>query len=181
MSIFSGLASIVTKPVLGAANDIVKSTWGNTEARDAAAADENIAAKDQFAQEFKYTVNRTWFDVLIDGINRLPRPMIIFSVLYMFFLAYSNPEKFSIVMAALALVPEPMWSLLFLIVAFFLPSRMIEKLPAFKGVSAKQAKEVRDGVKDIIAMKEKMENKALELVDHSSNPSILAWRKKHKS
>jgi Skp family chaperone for outer membrane proteins len=99
----------------------------------------------------------------------------------MFFLAYSNPEKFSIVMAALALVPEPMWTLLFLIVGFFLPSRMIEKLPTFKGVSAKQAKEVRDGVKEIIAMKEKMENKALELVDHSSNPSILAWRKKHKS
>lgn len=45
--------------------------------------DEQKAALAAFAAEFRQLSKRTWFDSLIDGINRLPRPTLAFLVIGM--------------------------------------------------------------------------------------------------
>ena len=48
---------------------------------------ENIATIGQFAAEFQVE-NRTMFDSLIDGLNRLPRPAIVTMVIAYFNLSW---------------------------------------------------------------------------------------------
>lgn len=162
-------------------NKIIRTVAGDKAEREEYAADENIAAKTQFAAEFQNYTYRTWWDSLMDGMNRLPRPLIVFSVLYMFFMAYNDPAKFSVVMAALALVPQPLWDMLYLIIGFYLPSRVLEKLPAFQPITTKKAKEIRDAAKDVIELKLALEKKAIATARASGNPSIAEWKKNQTS
>ena len=51
------------------------------------------AALNQFSMEFQQA-NRSGFDRLIDGINRLPRPMMAFGVIGLFYSAMADPDWF---------------------------------------------------------------------------------------
>jgi hypothetical protein len=64
-----------------------------------------------------------WFDHLVNGLNRLPRPMLALGTLGLFVYAMADPGGFSLRMAGLALVPEPLWWLLGAIVAFYFGAR----------------------------------------------------------
>jgi len=68
------------------------------------------AALAQFAAEFRD--QRSWFDRLIDGINRLPRPMMAFGALGLIVSAMYSPDWFAARMSGLAQVPEPLWWLM---------------------------------------------------------------------
>ena len=48
----------------------------NAEAASKRGHDLDSAALDQFAAEFVARTQRTWWDSLIDGLNRLPRPLL---------------------------------------------------------------------------------------------------------
>ena len=78
----------------------------------------------QFATEFHARQKRTWWDSLVDGLNRLPRPLLTFSVLGFFILAPLDPDKFAKISAAYALVPNGYWALLSVIVGFYFGGRM---------------------------------------------------------
>ncbi len=127
---------------LAPAIDLVKSFFGSRLERDQASAQENQAAMEEYASEFRPIENRTWWDSFIDGLNRLQRPFYTFSLLGLFWMAYAKPQTFAEIMIGFALVPEPFWIMTGIIIGFLFSSRMIEKLPiynAFKGISRDQA------------------------------------------
>lgn len=64
-----------------------------------------------------------WFDRLVNGLNRLPRPMLALGTLGLFIYAMADPTGFSARMQGLALVPEPLWWLLGAIVSFYFGAR----------------------------------------------------------
>ena len=64
-----------------------------------------------------------WFDRAVNALNRLPRPLLALGTLALFGYAMVDPAGFSQRMAALALVPEPMWWLLGAVVAFYFGAR----------------------------------------------------------
>lgn len=72
--------------------------------------------------EFQYA-GATWFDVVINGLNRLPRPMLALGTLGLFVFAMLDPQGFGARMVGLALVPEPLWWLLGAIVSFYFGAR----------------------------------------------------------
>jgi hypothetical protein len=116
--------------------------------------DENRAAQEAYAKEFSYGAsNRNWFDSAMDGINRMPRPMMAMSVLGMFYYAVYSPARFAVVMQALSGVPPPLWTLLTIIVSFYFVSRVLEKVsmrPITRDDarrSAEVAREVEDAEK----------------------------------
>ena len=76
----------------------------------------------QHGQEFGHAPT-TWFDGFVNGLNRLPRPVMTLGVLGMFVYAMIQPDGFSIRMEGLALVPEPLWWLLGAIVSFYFGAR----------------------------------------------------------
>jgi hypothetical protein len=85
---------------------------------------EDLASLQQFAAEFHDRVGRTWWDSLIDGLNRLPRPLIRLGILAFFVLAPLQPERFLEIAQAYQIMPDGFWALLGVIIAFYFGGRM---------------------------------------------------------
>ncbi|HMQ40714.1 MAG TPA: holin family protein [Paracoccus sp. (in: a-proteobacteria)] len=66
---------------------------------------------------------RGWFDDLMNGLNRLPRPFLTLGTLGLFVYAMIEPAGFSQRMLGLQTVPEPLWWLLGAIVSFYFGAR----------------------------------------------------------
>ena len=66
---------------------------------------------------------QTWWDSLMNGLNRLPRPLLTLGTIGLFAYAMIDPPGFSMRMEGLALVPEPLWWLMGAIVSFYFGAR----------------------------------------------------------
>lgn len=80
------------------------------------------AALDQLQAEYGVAGN-SWFDRVVNGLNRLPRPLLAFGTLALFAFSMVDPENFGERMVGLNMVPEPLWWLLGAIVAFYFGAR----------------------------------------------------------
>ena len=76
----------------------------------------------QFSTEFS-AQRCGWFDSAINGINRLPRPLMTFGTIGLFTYAMTEPAGFARRMSGLQAVPEPLWWLLGAIVSFYFGAR----------------------------------------------------------
>ena len=85
------------------------------------------AALDQLGAEFELE-RRGLFDRFVDGLNRLPRPMLALGTLALFIFAMAEPVAFAARMEGLAYVPEPLWWLLGAIVGFYFGAREMHYL-----------------------------------------------------
>lgn len=80
------------------------------------------ATQAAYAAEFGHAP-QGWFDRLINGLNRLPRPVLALATPGLFGYAMVDPDGFSLRMQGLALVPEPLWWLMGAVVAFYFGAR----------------------------------------------------------
>lgn len=103
----------------------------NAEAAAQRAAAIQTGALDQFAREFAVP-RKGWFDRFMDGVNRLPRPMMALGTLGLFVAAMVDPIWFASRMQGIALVPEPLWWLLGAIVSFYFGARHQAKGQEFR-------------------------------------------------
>ncbi|MBD3663489.1 holin family protein [Sulfitobacter aestuariivivens] len=103
----------------------------NTEAGAVRSAGIQRQAMTQFGAEFA-VARQGYFDRFVDGLNRLPRPMLALGTLGLFISAMVNPLWFSERMQGIALVPEPMWWLLGVIVSFYFGARHQIKAQKFQ-------------------------------------------------
>ena len=69
------------------------------------------------------TLSEDVFDRIVDGLNRLPRPMLAFGSIGLMVAAMVDPIWFAARMQGIALVPEPLWWLMGAIVSFYFGSR----------------------------------------------------------
>ena len=79
-------------------------------------------AMTQMGQEFQ-VVRAGWFDEFVNGLNRLPRPLLALGTMALFIYAMIEPVGFGTRMEGLQLVPEPLWWLLGAIVGFYFGAR----------------------------------------------------------
>ncbi len=82
-----------------------------------------MAPHEQFAAEFRQLTKRTWWDSLIDGLNRLPRPVMVTLAIAYLISAWKDPATFAEINAGLATVPAEMWYLTSAIVGFYFAAR----------------------------------------------------------
>jgi Holin of 3TMs, for gene-transfer release len=85
-------------------------------------AEAQMAALEQLGEEYQHPALGS-FDRMVNGLNRLPRPMLAFGTLGLFTYAMIDPEAFAHRMVGLNAVPEPLWWLLGAIVAFYFGAR----------------------------------------------------------
>lgn len=85
----------------------------------------------QFAAEFSRQ-RRSGFDVFIDGVNRLPRPLLALGTLGLIGASMVDPVWFASRMQGLALVPEPLWWLMGAVVSFYFGARYQAKGQEFQ-------------------------------------------------
>ena len=124
-----GLIGPLLNILLPSIKDIAPIIVGNQAARDTSAASENAAASEAYGKEFSYgAVNRNWWDSLIDGLNRLPRPAFALGCIWMFAYAFISPSNFATTMRSLQLVPDSIYTLTAIIVSFFFVSRGLDKV-----------------------------------------------------
>ncbi len=128
MGVKSGIINAVTGLASGIGNSIVnvRSAWkGNVENHQQRLANAKTEATAQFAAEF-VNPNQNWFDSLVTGLNRLPRPIIAYGVIGLFVYAFYNPAGFAKTMTSLDLVPPELWWLLGAVVSFYFGARELE-------------------------------------------------------
>lgn len=78
----------------------------------------------QFAAEFHQRQHRTRWDAFVDGLNRLPRPLVAIAVLSLFVLAPVNPERFLLIAKSYEMMPPGYWALLSVVISFYFGGRM---------------------------------------------------------
>lgn len=108
--------------------EIFRENAENRAAREAAVQADAIQ---QFANEFRLE-RRGFFDRFMDGLNRIPRPAMALGTIGLFVAAMVAPDWFAARMGGIALVPEPLWWLLGVIVSFYFGARYQVKSQEFR-------------------------------------------------
>lgn len=85
-------------------------------------AEAQMAALRQLGEEYQHPA-LSWFDRMVNGLNRLPRPFLAFGTIGLFVYAMVDPLGFAQRMIGLNYVPEPLWWLLAAIVGFYFGAR----------------------------------------------------------
>ena len=188
-------------------DDLVKTIFGDKEARNSAIASEQQAVIAALAAEFQRATKPRFIDSLADGLNRLPRPLIAFAVIGVLIYAPIDPIGFSLAMQAYSLVPEWLALLFGQIILLYFGGRMLDKWNGrMKAPSLSEVQSLTQGLSAIAALRPKPQGEvfapmpeadyraAMErpepLPDDairewnrrqgnaSGNPSIAAWRAK---
>jgi len=126
---------------------------GNKKERDSNDSDEQIAVHNEHAAGYTYKANnRNWFDRAIDGLNRLPRPLITLMICAMFIWAAVEPVRFAVSMRALDTVPRSMWEIVAMVLAFWFGSRLLARDIASQGATVKGAAEARKDLEKLAVL-----------------------------
>ncbi len=93
-----------------------------------------LAALEEHGAEFEF-IRPGRFDRIVNGLNRLPRPVLAFGIVGLFVYAMLDPVGFAQRMVGLGYVPEPLWWLLGAVVSFYFGAReahyiRMKKVPA---------------------------------------------------
>ncbi|HRO13609.1 MAG TPA: holin family protein [Paracoccus sp. (in: a-proteobacteria)] len=114
----SGAVTAVTNAATGVAEAFTPNATRRMELDEEAYARAMSEHQAEFVQ-----VPGNWFDSLMNGLNRLPRPLLTLGTIGLFIYAMAEPAGFSRRMEGLALVPEPLWWLMGAIVSFYFGAR----------------------------------------------------------
>lgn len=156
----------------------------NAEAGAVREASAHTAALGQFAAEF--TPQRCGlFDRGIDALNRLPRPALALGTVGLFVAAMVDPVWFAARMQGIALVPEPLWWLLGVIVSFYFGARHQLKSQQFqRSIATTMARtpEVAANIERLEGMGNKSGGSNADPSPRpvprraEANPAVEAWR-----
>ena len=111
-----------TQAIGNAATSVAEVFTPNATKRMERSAEAYRAALDEHGEEFRYARPGS-FDALVNGLNRMPRPMLALGTLGLFVYAMVDPAGFARRMVGLGYVPEPLWWLLGAIVSFYFGAR----------------------------------------------------------
>jgi hypothetical protein len=146
----------------------------------------------QFGQEFS-GARRGWFDRLMDAINRVPRPALALGTLALFLSAMFDPIWFAARMQGIALVPEPLWWLLGVIVSFYFGARHQMKNQDFQREVAQtlaHAPRVMSNLQQLHQMRADTPGAAdpgrdadtvLDANRPEANPALEAWKRQRRA
>jgi len=185
-----GLIGSIFNALFGGGRNVIADTAKvfrvNAEARDQRATTLQSEALQQLAAEFK-PERRGWYDQLVDGLNRLPRPAMALGTISLFVSAMSNPVWFSERMQGLSLVPEPMWWLLGVVVSFYFGARHQAKGQEFQRSLAETMARTPQVVQNIETLQRLKTDQRPVInrvsdsnMDHANievgdNPALAAW------
>ncbi|WP_299962305.1 holin family protein [uncultured Roseobacter sp.] len=131
MGLISGLLNIVFGNDRNVIMETAEVFRENSEGGAQRAQEVKLEAMQQFAAEFEGQKNG-WFDRFMDGVNRIPRPALALGTMALFLAAMVDPIWFAARMQGIALVPEPLWWLLGVIVSFYFGARHQVKSQQFQ-------------------------------------------------
>jgi hypothetical protein len=178
--------------LFGGGGNVVKDTVEvfreNSEAGAGRAQAMQMQAMAEFGKEF-LVPRQGGFDRFMDGVNRLPRPALALGTLGLFVSAMVAPLWFAERMQGIALVPEPLWWLLGVIVSFYFGARHQVKSQNFQrdiALSMERVPRVMENVAALRAMRSDDVGIAVTgddarltvaALQPEANPALEDWRR----
>ena len=146
---------------------------------------QDLASLQQFAAEFHARQNRTAWDSFIDGLNRLPRPLITLGILGFFVVAPLDPMRFLQIATAYEMMPDGFWALLSIIIAFYFGGRLQIKNQdmAVKSGTLAAARQIAAARRELNALDQDDEPPLVAGRSQSGpapNRVVQAWRRQAK-
>ncbi|NVK62802.1 MAG: carboxylesterase [Rhodobacteraceae bacterium] len=142
MGMIAGLVGTALRGMFGDGRNVVAETAevfrANAEASAGRAHALDSAALAQLSAEFAPR-QRGWFDRLMDGVNRLPRPLMVLGLVWMLVETARNPEAMARVFGAWAVLPEAAWVVFGIVVTFYFGGRAQLKDQEFRRGLAQSA------------------------------------------
>ncbi|MBY6138402.1 holin family protein [Leisingera daeponensis] len=187
MGLITEFLSLVFGGQRNALRETVEVFRENAEAGAQRAHDMQAEALRQMAAEFRHG-GKSRFDRFMDGVNRLPRPMLALGTVALLISALSDPVWFAARMQGLALVPEPLWWLLGVIVSFYFGARHQMKSQEFQQGLAASMAQVPHVARNIAALERlRADTPAaagtgtyaaarLDATETEANPALEAWK-----
>ncbi|QUJ77856.1 holin family protein [Sulfitobacter albidus] len=186
-----GLIERLFGVVFGGNRNVVRETVEvfreNAEAGAVRGAEVQQQAMQQYGSEF-VAAPKGWFDRFMDGLNRVPRPALALGTLGLFVSAMVAPLWFAQRMQGIALVPEPLWWLLGVIVSFYFGARHQVKSQEFQRSIVDTIAHVGPVVNNIKAIEELRHDSigaadpgpdvraAAQALRSEENPALEDWR-----
>lgn len=125
--LFSKAAAGVIESTGEAITKVVRVTKGDKAAVQEHIHDEQMATLSEHAAEFVSRPTRTKWDSFIDGLNRLPRPLIVLWVCVFFVWPFFGPESFLQYVLSMELIPDSLWMIFLTILGFYFGGRVISQ------------------------------------------------------
>ncbi len=185
--------SLLSGRLLGGIDKLAGRFLADKDAREANVHGEQIGAMDQMSAEFQFRGDRTWFDSLIDGINRLPRPVLAGGVIYLFVWCVRDPLEFTIAMQALGVMPEWLAIVIGQVILLYMGGRMLDNWKIGKAASADQVRQVLALQQEVRSIKQSgagggadavpmpdaaFEAEMLNTARPMSNAAIIEWNRR---
>ena len=188
MGMMNGLLGLLFGSGRNVVKDTVEVFRENAEAGSARAHDVQIQAMREYGAEFAVP-RQGDFDRFMDGVNRLPRPALALGTLSLFVSAMVAPLWFAERMQGIALVPEPLWWLLGVIVSFYFGARHQVKAQQFQREIVQSMAHVPQVMANVSALREMRHDSVgaaatgqdarLTMVSLTpdANPALDEWRR----
>ena len=179
-----GLIEGALNAVFGADRNVLRETAEvfrvNAEAEAQRAVTLQSEVLKQFAAEFERS-HRSRFDIVIDGLNRIPRPAMALGTLGLFLSAMIDPVWFAARMGGIALVPEPLWWLLAAIVSFYFGARHQAKGQQFQrdiAAAMARAPQTIEALRRVDALRDVTPGTTVsgDAADTDPNPALADWQ-----
>jgi len=174
-----GMIERVLSFVFGGGRNVLKETAEvfreNAEGAARRAQDVQMAAMQGHMAEFR-AQDRGRFDRVMDAVNRLPRPAMALGCLALFVSAMVDPVWFAARMSGIALVPEPLWLLLGVVVSFYFGARHQAKGQEFQRSMTDKLKRVPEVVETISELEGPVLSQARSPMEEGDNPVLLDWQ-----
>ena len=190
MGMIGNLLSVIFGNGRNAIKETVEVFRPNAEAADQRGTEHYNAAMAQLAAEFARP-RAGLFDRVIDGVNRLPRPIMVLGVIALFCSAMTDPIWFAERMQGLNLVPEPLWWLLGVVVSFYFGARHQTATQNFQRSIATSLSRAPDVVRNIRGLQELRDPQPddpgladpggdaavqVDVIEPAKNPALDEWR-----
>lgn len=171
--------------------EVIEAIRPNAEASAGRASDFDAAALAQFAAEFSQP-RRGWFDRLVDGLNRLPRPLFVTGALVILMLPVWDVVRATEIFTAWSIIPPSVWVLISIIVTFFFGGRMQTQDLDFTRDMAQAARNLPQVAQSLAELRAQRDapvtsdmpgtadpgadaEAVLEVSEPTTNPALEAW------
>lgn len=176
------LVSLITG---GGLTSIAKTFFGDKSAKETNFHNEQMSINEGYKAEFIAPEKQGWFNQLVDGANRLVRPLFTYGIIALFIWAVVDPVKFVETVQALAVIPELLWYIMLTIIAFWFGGRLLEKSPGKISnseikVMAEQATQIQKQ-RDEKSWEDKYSQELTDTSKTLSNKAILEWNKRNNT
>lgn len=120
------IAKLFSGGIIDSVGGVIRSIFGDKQERERYSHEQQISVQDSYAAEFLAPEKKHWFNMFVDGANRLVRPLFTYGIVLMFWWAATNPQEFAVYIKTLQIVPESMWTIMWTIIGFWFGGRILE-------------------------------------------------------